>query len=273
MKLLRDISSRLVAAGYEAGEARAVGILVLDEGFGVSQTDLYADKVRDFSSEEKQRLENIMRRLEAGEPVQYCLGMASFDGMRLEVTPATLIPRPETQHLVDIVAADAPGYVIDIGTGSGCIAIALQRRLLEASVEAWDISSAALSVARRNASRYAPDVVFKRVDILSRKRLARRPPLAIVSNPPYVPESERGAMQPQVAMHEPGTAIFVPDNDPLLFYRAIGKLAAQVRVYVYFETHRSFAYDVADLMRSYGYTNVEVCKDFLDNDRFVVAKP
>lgn len=272
MKILRDIIARLVTAGYDAGEARAVGLLVLDECFEVSQTDLYADKVRDFSSEERQRLEIILQRLETGEPVQYCLGTALFDDMKLEVTPATLIPRPETQQLVNIVAADSPEYVLDIGTGSGCMAISLKRRLPDAHVEAWDISSEALAVARRNALRFAAEVHFRQVDIFSRKRLARRSSLAIVSNPPYVLESEKNVIQQQITRYEPTLALFVPDNDPLLYYKTIGKLSASVKGNVYFETHKLFAIDVANLMRKFGYREVNVYKDIFNNNRFVVAK-
>lgn len=272
MNLLREISLRLQASGYDAGEAHAVALVVLEDAFGITQTDVYADKVRDFSSEENVLLSNIIKRLEDGEPVQYCLGRARFDGLLFEVTPATLIPRPETEQLVDLVAADVPLSILDIGTGSGCIAVALKRRLPQSRVEAWDISSEAIDVARRNSERHAPGIFFQKKDVLECSQLPKIDRLAVVSNPPYVLENEREEMERRVVSYEPNGALFVPDDNPLLFYKKISTLAAEACAQVYFETNCAFASDVAELLYGFGYKDVDVYRDMFDKERFVVAR-
>ena len=164
LELKEALSSRC-----DEREARAIAFLVLEEGFGVSRLDVYADKVRHFSEEEQQRLQRILQRLRHGEPVQYVLGRARFCGMDLKVSPATLIPRPETEELVALAAGFArrtanggrPLRVVDGGTGSGCIAIALAAALPTAHVEGWDISEAALAVARDNAAEQGVAVTFR----------------------------------------------------------------------------------------------------------------
>lgn len=266
---------------YDEREARAIAFLVLEEAFGVSRTDVYADKVRHFSAEESDALQNISQRLAAGEPVQYVLGRADFCGMSLRVTAATLIPRPETAELVGLCAA-LPGLprtaggalrVLDGGTGSGCIAIALARRLEGARIEAWDVSEEALRVARLNAEEQGVTIDFRCADLLQPP--PSEPFSLIVSNPPYVTESEREGMEEHVLRHEPAGALFVPDSDPLRFYRALAALAADRLLpggMLAVEINRAYGREVAEAFERAGLKKAVVRRDDFGNDRFVLAE-
>ena len=261
---------------YDAREARAVALLVLEEAFGIGRTELYAGTARALTEAEAARLDAIVARLAAGEPVQYVLGECSFCGLRLRVTPDVLIPRPETEEIVDrVLRAEAgrPLRVLDAGTGSGCIAVALARELAGASVEAWDLSEAALAVARANADACGARVRFCRRDLLA------PPPTGcsfdvVVSNPPYVCRRERAAMDGRVLRYEPASALFVPDDDPLLFYRALSALGRAVLPpggRMYLETNRAYGRDVCDLLLADGYADARVSRDSYGNDRLVTA--
>lgn len=274
----------LLAPLYGEGEARAIAFLVLEEAFGVGRTSVYADKVRDFSEEEEQRYLNICQRLAAFEPVQYVLGSAGFAGRPFRVAPGVLIPRPETEGLVDLGAAvlealRAAGQehprVFDGGTGSGCIAVSLALRCPWAEVEACDLSSDALAVARDNAARLAATVRFRRQDLLA--PWPRRPPYdLIVSNPPYVMEREREEMAPNVLRFEPATALFVPDADPLRFYRALAEAAAAGSLApggtLAVEINRALGPETAALFESLGLRGAEIHADCFGNPRFVSAR-
>ncbi len=274
--LFQYLRSELSAA-FEAREARALAFVILEDGFGISATDVYAGKVRHFSEEERQRLAFILQRTLAGEPVQYVLGRAEFDGRTFEVNPAVLIPRPETEELVAWVAADAAStagkiHLLDAGTGSGCIAVSLALRLPGVRTEAWDLSPEALETARRNAGRHGADVDFRLNDILHPEGESLFD--IIVSNPPYVCRSERTDMEPQVLLHEPETALFVPDDDPLLFYRALAALARRrLRTggAVYMELNRHFGHETQDLFRREGFRQTELRRDLFGNERMLKA--
>ncbi|MCH5181349.1 MAG: peptide chain release factor N(5)-glutamine methyltransferase [Prevotellaceae bacterium] len=274
---------------YDAHEARQIALLVLEEAFGVGRTAAVIGEIRDFSEEEQRRFGEIGRRLRAGEPVQYVLGRAEFLGLALDVTPATLIPRPETEQLAMLAAGRRPRRALDAGTGSGCIALALKRAVPACRVEAWDISEEALAVARRNARRLGLDVVFRRVDLLrAAETLADEQKNGgfigengasealdlIVSNPPYVCRSEAAGMAPHVLHYEPSSALFVPDDRALLFYEALAalgqrRLAPDGALMV--EVNRAFAEETAALFRTAGYADVAVHRDFVGNPRFVTA--
>ena len=269
---------------YGEAEARAIAFLVMEKGFGVGRTDIYADKVRDFSEEEEQRYLNICQRLAAFEPVQYVLGSAEFAGHDFAVSPAVLIPRPETEELVAqavgtlrqmrAAGTDAP-RVLDAGTGSGCIAVSLALRCPWAEVEACDLSPDALAVARDNAARLAATVRFHRQDLLA--PWPRRPPYdLIVSNPPYVMEREREEMAPNVLRFEPATALFVPDADPLRFYRALAEAAAAGALApggtLAVEINRALGPETAALFESLGLRGAEIHADCFGNPRFVSAR-
>ena len=222
------------------------------------------------------RLEDIITRLKRHEPLQYILGKARFHGHSFAVTPAVLIPRPETEQLVDLIVDQNPGsdlQVLDLGTGSGCIAISLARALKFAQVTATDISRSALDVAQRNSTELRTRVRFVEHDILT-CTLPIEAWDIIVSNPPYITESEKSLMEPNVLDYEPAGALFVPDDDPMLFYRPIASYAAKALKNggrLYFEINRTMAHEVSEILRRAGLANIQVYTDFNGNDRFVIA--
>ncbi len=224
------------------------------------------------------RLDDIITRLKAHEPIQYILGKATFHGHEFTVTPATLIPRPETEQMVDIIIDENPASdlrVLDIGTGCGCIAVALAMALKWSQVTAIDISSDALDVARENARANKAKVQYLQADALHLASLPCEPLDIIVSNPPYVCESERAAMEPNVLNYEPGSALFVPDDDPLIFYRAIARYASRALVpggRIYLEINRKYGDEIARLLCSHGMTDATVTIDSWGNPRFVTAR-
>lgn len=274
---MRNLRKRLQSV-YTEGEASAILFLVLEKRFGLSRTDVLVGRLDSLASEDSDLLENIVCRLEQGEPVQYVLGEADFDGMTLGVEAGVLIPRPETEELVGWIAEDFKGAkhlrILDVGTGSGCIALALKRRFPDAEVRAWDISDEALRIASVNAGRLGLDVVFERRDAL-----CTEVPEAdfatydvIVSNPPYICEKERADMDNNVLMHEPSTALFVPDSEPLLFYRAISEISLKMLRKggsLYFEINREYGRETQEMMSGMGYGAVALRKDFMENDRMV----
>lgn len=275
--MFRTLRTRL-AAVYPDGEAQAIVFLVLEKLFGLSRTDVLMGGLERLTAEQTAEVEQVMLRLEQGEPVQYVLGVADFDGMTLGVAPGVLIPRPETEELVEWIAEDFKSAkrlrILDIGTGSGCIALSLARRFTDASVTAWDISDDALRIASANAERLGLSVEFKKRDALCTE--VAEADVAnydiIVSNPPYICEKERVDMDNNVLQHEPETALFVPDNDPLLFYRAISDLAQKMLCSgggLYFEINREYGKETASMMRAMGFDSVELRKDFMENDRMV----
>lgn len=272
---------------YGTGEARAIARLVLEERFGLSLTDIIFGKVNELSRENSQELEKIIVRLENSEPVQYILGYQDFCGHRFHVTPGVLIPRPETELLTPLTTidgithgADKPDFsILDIGTGSGCIAISWALAYPDAHVEGWDISPDALRIAQGNAeSLRAKNVTFRHVDILDEHTIPADMPSggwkAIVSNPPYICRSEAADMEQNVLEHEPDTALFVPDDDPLLFYRAIAQFGTRALAkggMLLFEINRAYGQDICGMLRSLGYSDIQLIKDQYDNDRIVTG--
>lgn len=263
---------------YPDSEASAMARLLLTEAFGMSAADLYAGKDSGFSPNERKRLDDILDRLRKWEPVQYIIGKETFCGMEFEVNRDVLIPRPETEELVDWVVGDNRGRrrtrVLDVGTGSGCIAVALARRLAgSAEVTAWDVSEAALRVAARNARRNGAAVRLERRDVLRTDAPGERFDV-IVSNPPYVTERERAGMEPNVLDWEPGLALFVPDDRPLLFHQAVARLGRRLLApggTLYLEINRAYGRQVADMLGKEGYRGAEVRKDCFGNDRMARA--
>lgn len=262
---------------FSQGEINALIKIIFENLKGYSQVDIIMHGDDELSDYIKGKVQSILTRLLNHEPIQYILGDTYFQGMHLKVTPHTLIPRPETEQLVDIIIEENHASdlrVLDIGTGSGAIAIALARALRFAQVDAIDISAEALSVARENAKTLKTRVNFALKDIL-----AEPAPIAplfdiIVSNPPYITEKERLDMEANVLDYEPHTALFVPDNDPLLFYRTItlyAKSALAPGGRLYFEINQNFGKETEQLLDNNGFTNIAVIKDMYANDRFVSA--
>lgn len=266
---------------YPTPEVQALAALVAEDLLSLSplQRRMQAEIV--VPAAVAARLPPLVARLLAHEPVQYVLGTAHFAGMELAVTPATLIPRPETEELAQLVArahAGRPGLVVlDVGTGSGCLALALARALPPpARVVAVDISAEALAVARGNAARYAPQVEFQQLDILTKKPSGLPPGTldVLVSNPPYVRASERALMRDNVLAWEPATALFVPDDDPLLFYRRLAALAAELLRpggSIWLEINEVLSAETAALLSPEWFAGVAELPDFLGRPRFVRA--
>lgn len=251
------------------------------KGWDRTQTIIRAnDEVSEFLTS---RVEDTVRRILAGEPIQYIFGKARFYGMDFTVTPDTLIPRPETAQLVDIIV---DGYgrqsdlrVLDLGTGSGCIAIALARNLpFTKEVTAVDFSDGALRVAKSNASDLKVKVNFIKGDMLTDDFKSASPDGEfdiIASNPPYIAGSEASGMERNVLDHEPHTALFVPDTDPLLFYRGIAGIASRhlaTNGTLFLEINPLYAKQLTGLLRQTGFGNTEVVKDMQQADRFIIAK-
>lgn len=270
----QEMNRRLRAAIGDNREAQAVGRMILETAFGLSWADALCGGLKALSAADAERLETVVSRIEQGEPVQYAIGLAPFCGRLFEVTPAVLIPRPETEGLVAPLPSPLPSSILDIGTGSGCIAITLALMHPEARVDAIDISEEALAVARRNASRLGAEVVFHQMDILAPLWEDKRGISLIVSNPPYICECEKADMAPHVLNHEPSQALFVPDDDPLLFYRAIAHFAQSALKpagELYFEVNALYAEEVKKLLIAMGYRQVVVRKDAFGKPRFVKA--
>ena len=260
---------------YGEGEAQAVALLVMEKVFGLTRTDIYCGKVRQISEDERTRFLNISQKLLRGVPVQYALGEADFLGRTFRVTPDVLVPRPETEELVQWATAVAEGqtnpHALDAGTGSGCIAVSLKLECPQAEVEAWDLSQEALAVASENAARLQADVRFVRQDMLAPWPDDARYSL-IVSNPPYIAEREKADMEQHVLDHEPHMALFVPDADPLLFYRALAQASVrhlQPGGWLLVEINRAYAQETAALFRSVGLEQVEIRRDAFGNERMV----
>ena len=260
------------------GEADSAASIVMEDVGGYSRTTLFADGDRKLSPFMQAKLDTVATKIENGEPVQYAVGRALFMGNSYTVTPAVLIPRPETAGLVDMIT-DRYGsrsdlHVLDIGTGSGCIAISLARALPFARIDAVDISEAALAVARENAANLKVRINFEHEDILSAE-----PPVVpcydiIVSNPPYVTDSERADMDARVLDYEPLSALFVPDSDPLCFYRAIAAYAMKALVpggSLFFEINQNSGPQMQQLLAGEGYTDIEIIRDFRGNIRYAIA--
>lgn len=264
---------------YQETEAGALAKWILTEVFHFSTFDLYAGKDMNFSENDRDRLEDILNRLRDYEPLQYVLGKAEFGGLSFEVTPDVLIPRPETLELVEWITADCQGTegvrILDIGTGSGCIPVTLYKRLeaYRPQVASWDISEKALEVAGRNAVANGAVVAFCCQDVLS-ESLPETEVDVLVSNPPYIAEKEKASMERNVLDWEPGLALFVPDDDPLLFYRRIAEAGLRIlspKGRLYYEINRAYGKETVELLERLGYTEVELRKDLSGNDRMVKA--
>ena len=254
---------------YGEGEAKAIARMVYEVRYGLTFTDLCIGKDTQLSADDQAELEEIAQRLQRHEPIQYVLGKAEFMGEWYDVEPGVLIPRPETEELVRWISlSKGEGVnILDVGTGSGCIAIALAVLYPEAKVTAWDISEKALEVARKNAKRLGVNVNFEQVDALHlTSDILHQTSNAfslIISNPPYICNKEREAMEQNVLDYEPHEALFVPDEDPLLFYRAIaeyGKKVLKPDGWLYFEINPLYAEPLCELLSTMSYHDIE-CKD------------
>lgn len=284
---------QILSSVYGGGEAKAMIQLVMEVGFGYSFADVLSGGLEQMSEDDENRLDELIDRLLKGEPVQYVLGQADFCGRTFRVAPGVLIPRPETEELCQWIISDLVGsstaplssslslspsfpspHVLDIGTGSGCIAVTLAKDIPHARVTAWDISEEALLIARDNAEQLAAEVHFI-------KQNALQAPLhqhcwdVIVSNPPYICQKESRQMDKNVLEHEPHSALFVPDNDPLLFYDAIvryAQTALKEGGAMYFEINPLWIEALQILLKKMGWESVIVRNDAFGKLRMVKAQ-
>lgn len=275
-KIVAYIRSRLQPY-YTAEEVSALLRIVCCDLLGQAPTDYYLGKDIALSPKKEQELEDILQRLSRFEPLQYIEGRTLFLGREFWVAPGVLIPRPETEELVELMLKEIPAdaRILDVGTGSGCIAISLAKELPDALVTAWDVSPEALSVARANARKLQADVRFVECDVLACQVDEVGLYDVIVSNPPYVTEAEKADMEPNVLQWEPSLALFVPDDDPLRFYRRIAVLGRDMLAdggRLYFEINRAYGREMVEMLRTMGYVGVRVEKDLSQNDRFVIAE-
>ncbi|MBV8038883.1 peptide chain release factor N(5)-glutamine methyltransferase [Bacteroides sp. AN502] len=275
-KIVAYIRSRLQPY-YTAEEVSALSRIVCCDLLGQAPTDYYLGKDIVLSPKKEQELEDILQRLSRFEPLQYIEGRTLFLGREFWVAPGVLIPRPETEELVELMLKEIPAdaRILDVGTGSGCIAISLAKELPDTLVTAWDVSPEALSVARANARKLQADVRFVECDVLACQVDEVGLYDVIVSNPPYVTEAEKADMEPNVLQWEPSLALFVPDDDPLRFYRRIAVLGRDMLAdggRLYFEINRAYGREMVEMLRAMGYVGVRVEKDLSQNDRFVIAE-
>ena len=283
---------------YDAGEAQAIVRTVLDVEYGMTLTDIICGKVNEISADEERKLEEIIIRLQKGEPVQYVLGEADFAGRTFHVEPGVLIPRPETAELcqwieeeVSSLDADDPKQILDICTGSGCIAITLGLTIPNSEVTGWDISEDALRIAQGNVEMLkARNVRIEYQDALMLPKAAEAAEAAeiseaaesslskgwniIVSNPPYICEKEKADMEKNVLEHEPSIALFVPDEEPLKFYRAIAEYASSALKTggaLYFEINPIYEKETREMLQDLGFKDIETKEDAYGKKRMMKA--
>lgn len=275
---MTGVQKRIAAAlegRYDAAALECVKKALCTELLGMSQLQYYTGEPFCPDPERERMFDAALERLAAGEPLQHVLGTAQFMGLELKVDRRVLVPRPETAGLVEWVLSDCgqTGTLLDIGTGSGCIAISLSHLLPSWSVQAWDISPDALQVARENNLKCGTKVEFRQRDILSAVCSDSRFDV-IVSNPPYVTQSEKALMEPVVLDYEPHLALFVPDDDALRFYRAISDFAMKALNSggrLYFEINPLFAHELKDMLERKGYRNVTLRSDDFGKLRYIKA--
>ncbi len=261
---------------YPEVEARQIAEMILLAKGNITRNDLLIEPNKELQFTD---LDTIFEELRSWRPVQYIVGKAEFADMELTVREGVLIPRPETEELVDWVAreARAGARLLDVCTGSGCIALALKRMVRDSEVWAMDISRDALAIARENGTEYAPEVRFVEADALADFSAHFEGVTfdAIVSNPPYIPNSDSALMRPNVTEHEPHIALFVEDSDPLVFYRAIartGRKMLKAEGRIYFEIYESLVEEMRAMLETEGYADIVVREDFRGKPRMICAR-
>lgn len=275
MQKIRQYIKQSLKGFYPESEITGLARWIYD-ALQIDMLDVYMCKDIHLSAEQSSFLEDIIFRLRKYEPIQYIIGHMEFQGLTLDLAPGVLIPRPETEELVEWILGESDKKekrILDIGTGSGCIILSLAANISGAKAEGWDISEEALRVAGRNARKNDLNIDFYRKDIFSEPVCLQTYDL-IVSNPPYITEEEKKEMERNVLDWEPFVALFVPKEDPLLFYRKISEFAYESLVpggKLYYEINRAYAKEIKKILREIGFTQVEIKKDLSGNDRMVRA--
>jgi release factor glutamine methyltransferase len=288
MKTVNDVSTNFLhhlSTLYDANEVNSLCMIVLSDVVGISPAKIKAFPETEIAATDAARIESILTRLKTGEPVQYILGHTEFYGLSFKVNPSVLIPRPETEELVEwsieswrlaVGGWQKPYHILDIGTGSGCIAISLKKNLKDAEVSAIDISPEALKTAEENAELNKVDVNFIQADILNptEHSLLNTHYSLIISNPPYVTLDDKKQMHTNVTDFEPPTALFVPEDDPLIFYKAIADFATtqlEKDGLLFFEINESYGEQTVELLSHKQFKNIELRKDISDKYRMIRA--
>lgn len=279
VKQLIDKLQTSLSGTYEGHELTAIIRTICCDMLGIDTATYYLKEAVTLTTEQGTLLQGIIDRLRQGEPLQYIEGKAPFCGMEFAVNSSVLIPRPETAELVDWIArehATQQPRILDLGTGSGCIAIALSNQLPQATIEACDISAEALTIAKENARMNEAPVSFFTHDMLDLGTPLPHSYDILVSNPPYIRQSEAADMSIQVTEWEPHTALFVPDDDALRFYRAIAELgqteALRPGGHIYVEINQALGKETVALFKSYEYKDVKLRKDIYGNNRMIKCK-
>jgi release factor glutamine methyltransferase len=272
----QDIKNSLSSI-YDKREIQSFIYIIFEYVLNYAKIDTVINKNKEIAEDKCEKIYSILERLKKEEPIQYILGETEFYDLTFNVNESTLIPRGETEELVQLVInenRDKKISILDIGTGSGCIAISIAKNLPLAKVSALDISEKAIETAKTNAERNEVEVNFFLEDILNRKHTHEKYDL-IVSNPPYICNSEKTLMQTNVLDYEPHTALFVDDNNPLIFYKEIALFAKENlsdNGLLYFEINEALAKEMKEMLENYSYKNIEIIKDINDRDRIVKAQ-
>ena len=275
MKQAIDLIKTSLSALYPAGEIDGIIRLIFDRLCGYSVTDMLLNRDKTLTPELHETIAEMVERLKEHEPIQYVLGSAYFGDLTMQVGKGVLIPRPETAEMVQRMIAECGevnGAVVDVCTGSGCIAIALAHAWPHAQVEGWDISTDALAYARRNAIDNGVSVSWLERDVLAYEPADAPRYAVMVSNPPYILDSERESMAHNVLLYEPHSALFVPDSDPLLFYRTIARIARRELLpggVLYFEINSLMGDACVALMQACGFDEVTLYEDYRGAARVV----
>lgn len=282
MKTIKDVFAAFkesLTAVYNAQETEAITLMVLTEITNASKATIKAFPENELTLTQQEEANNILTQLKTGKPLQYAIGYTEFYGLKFMVNPAVLIPRPETEELVQWVldtVTDKNSSVLDIGTGSGCIAISLKKKLPDAPVSAIDISADALSTAKENAQLNQVEINFIEADILNiNSEIEILKFEIIISNPPYVTLDDKKQMHTNVTDFEPHTALFVPQDDPLIFYKAIANFAAKSLAdtgLLFFEINENLGKETVTLLERKGFKNIELRQDMSGRDRMIKAK-
>ena len=279
LKEIKEIYHRELDEIYPREEVDSMFYIMIEHFLGLERFILAIDPEIVITKEEEQYMFEGLSKLKKEQPIQYVLGETTFMDLKFMVNESVLIPRPETEELVNWVLEDIENIndvseIIDIGTGSGCIAISLAKLKPNLEVSAIDISGSALELAKKNALLNEVDVQFNLVDILKTGSLSKKYDI-IISNPPYVREMERDKMRNNVLQNEPYSALFVPDENPLLFYRAIAEIAKESlkeNGMLYFEINQYLGEEVKTLLKNFNFSDVELRKDIIGKDRMIKAK-
>jgi len=274
---LKQLIRKELSSIYPLGEIKSFIYIIFEQVLSYKKIDTNINNKEIVNEESLKIIYKIVERLKNNEPIQYIFGETDFYDLEFKLNEDTLIPRPETEELVDLIIQENFNKnisILDIGTGSGCIAISLKNNLPQSKVSAIDISSNAISIAKENAKRYNLELSFIKDDILNP---SQKYPIydIIVSNPPYIRNSEKKLMLQNVLEYEPHRALFVEDNDPLIFYREIAKFGKQhlsQNGIIYFEINEKLSFETKNLLEDLGYNEISIIKDINDRDRIIKAK-